>query len=116
MGPTAVQYLPQAAPMPWVPALWEGFNAFSVANEPVSGGKLSEDVGSGPCTGFTGPAERRKEVTRLKRTHGKGPGTQISCTGNCRLRYVRFRRERILVGVSAQRWSLLSMNGSLDPV
>lgn len=63
-----------------VPALWEGFNAFSVANEPVSGGKLSEDVSSGPCTGFTGPTERRKEVTRLKRTHRKGPGTQISCT------------------------------------
>ena len=57
LGPTAGQCSPQPATVPWVPAPWEGFNTISVANEPVSGEKISKDVGSGPWAGGTGVAE-----------------------------------------------------------
>lgn len=57
LGPTVGQCSRQAATVPWGPALWEGFNIFSVASEPVSGEKISKDVGSGPWMGCTGVAE-----------------------------------------------------------
>ena len=41
LGPTAGQCSPQPAPVSQVPALWEGFNTFSVANELVSGEKIT---------------------------------------------------------------------------
>ena len=57
LEPTAGQCSPQPATVPQVPALWEGFNTFSVANELVSGEKISKDVDSGPWAGGIGVAE-----------------------------------------------------------
>ena len=57
LEPTAGQCSPQPATVPQVPALWEGFNTFSVANELVSGEKISKDVVSGPWAGGIGVAE-----------------------------------------------------------
>ena len=57
LEPTAGQCSPQPATVPQVPALWEGFNTFSVANELVSGEKIRKDIGSGPWAGGIGVAE-----------------------------------------------------------